>query len=715
MDVNETGAVASTGGDGVGGSVSRHRHVVSSAASVPYQKMTTTTNANSINANTSLLQPGARLRRHVSSSTNRGFSPWIRKPLWAVHIHDDHDPHSDVGGEGGGKNDGNGNISDSSSSNTNNGGHQTNNNNQLHRHLTLFDLVCVGVGGTVGSGIFVLCGLIAHDYAGPATFLSWGIAGVAACLSGCCFAEMAGRIPSSGSSYAYTFVSMGELPAFVSAGCLTLEYLFSGAAVARSWGDKVVEWFEVEAHFTAAGEDGAEGELGLSPSSMFMTFLDPGWGLNPMAFLVSAVSTALLYQGVKESKSVTNFFSCVKVILVIFMTLGGYCLFDSRNYKPLLPPQLGVSGMFRGATSSFFGYIGYDEVCCLAGEAINPRQNMPRAVMLVITFVTVLYMTAAVALTGMQPYDSISPTSGFPVAFSYNNVMWAAHFSAFGEVVTLPIVVLITLMAQPRLQYALAEDGLLPPWFAEVDHQGNLKNGTLAAGVVMTLIATCVPFTYLNDLISAGILVAFTMTDCSVVLLRLESPDESPLFLEKLLVAFNVLCFSSALIIGQYWDSVFGRCTIAFLIIVLIANVCYISWKCPPRAVFGGGNDKAPGTGSTTASDVVFFQTPWVPYFPCLGAFVNWYLIAQLEASGLRMLLLYIILCVAVYYAYGAKHSLGNTRGWAHFSAASYSSVATVNDESTSPSSSSFDDEPNLLRSISLPRRGYTHDPAVTS
>lgn len=282
---------------------------------------------------------------------------------------------------------------------------------ELHRHLSLFDLVCVGVGATIGSGIYVLCGLIANKYAGPATFLSWGIAGGAACFSGVCYAELAGKLPSAGSVYVYAYVSIGELPAVLAAACLTLEYVGSAAAVARSWGDKIIEWAHEE-------------------SLPLERYLDPGFGFNPMAFIVSFSSTLLLLKGVKESKGVTNFFTVFSVCLVLSMAVGGLTLMQRKNLVPLIPPQYGLAGVFRGATSSFFGYIGYDEICCIAGEAVNPRKNLPRAVLLTLVIVATLYMAAALALTGMQPYLEISTKSGFPCAFRWNHVEWAAQLAA---------------------------------------------------------------------------------------------------------------------------------------------------------------------------------------------------------------------------------------------------------------------------------------------
>lgn len=305
-------------------------------------------------------------------------SPWLRKPLWVVKEQETHEHHE---------------------------------SSTVERHLSLFDLISVGVGGTIGSGIFVLTGYIAHYYAGPATTLSFFISGMAACCSGLCYAELAGRIPASGSTYAYAYVALGELPAVLAAACLTLEYMVSGAAVARSWGDKLVLWLRDELNV-----ENAE------------TYLAPGYNVNPMAGVLSALCVLLLMDGVKESKMVMNIITALKVALVLFMIVGGFWLLNGSNLSPFVP--YGSAGVFRGATSSFFGYLGYDEVCCIAGEALHPERDMPRAVLSTLTILTLLYVLAALALCGMQPYDEMSDTSAFPAAFRYNNVEWAAQISA---------------------------------------------------------------------------------------------------------------------------------------------------------------------------------------------------------------------------------------------------------------------------------------------
>jgi basic amino acid/polyamine antiporter, APA family len=513
------------------------------------------------------------------------------------------------------------------------------------RHLSLFDLISVGIGGTIGSGIFVLAGSIAHHDAGPSTILSFAMAGLAAILSGMSFAELAGRLPASGSTYVYTYVAMGEIAAVMAGACLTLEYAIAGAAVARSWGDKAVRWILMEwtteitnihANNTKEDEQIVIGGGG----SRLESWLRPGYGINPLAFIISALCLVLLLNGVKETKFVSNFFTMLKLILIIFMIVGGFYFYNPSNLQPFAP--FGISGILRGATSSFFAYLGYDEICCIAGESIHPRRDLPIAVLSTLAIVTIVYMLAALALTGMQPYHDIDDTSGFPMAFASNGAMWIMHLTSAGEILTLPVVVLLSQMAQPRLQAALARDGLLPEIFGRTDSQGNLTSGIWISGILMTVVAGCVPFTFLDDLISAGILVSFCMTNSCLLLLRCESSSSSH-FLPLGLGLYNLLSFGTSLCL------IHGRSltwSLVMLVILLLFSL-YLGRTCPRSQKFGGGikfhlNSNVTQTGS-------FFEAPGVPWVPLIGIFINWSLIAQLEFTGLLLLTLYLGSAVVLY------------------------------------------------------------------
>lgn len=566
-----------------------------------------------------------------SLPTSPTSSPWIKKPLSVVHRQE---PRPEIG---------------------NNGDEHI----HVQRHLSVTDLIFIGVGGTVGSGIFVLTGQIAAEYAGPSTFLSFAVSGLAALCSGVCYAELSARIPAEGSTYVYCYVCLGEVAAVMAASCLTLEYGVAGAAVARSWGDKMLEWLH---------------ELGLSTG-----WLEP-FGMNIPGFLVSAGSTLLLLAGVQESKTVTNWITSFKMLVIVFMTVAGFLLFQKKNMFPLAPK--GLDGILRGATSSFFGYLGYDEVCCVAGEAKHPARDLPRAVLGTLIIVSVSYILSALALTGMVSYVDISATSGFPGAFRTRHIEWAAQVTAIGEILTLPVVVLVSLMAQPRVAVSMAEDGLLPPIFKQLDSKGNLYGGTLVSGIAMTAIATFVPFTYLNDLISAGILFAFSMTNSCLILLRSQSTGWT---LEFYLLVYNILCFLTAVLLSNDFDFIpFQPFVSVMCILLTIAWMISMARECPPQFRFGGNILQRHETHYTHdhvegIPDEEFFRTPLVPYLPCLGMFVNWYLIAQLSVSGIMLLVVYLGCVVLVYHFSCGPNSHGHLDNWGHRPI--YETVESTEDE----------------------------------
>ena len=218
------------------------------------------------------------------------------------------------------------------------------------------------------------------------------------------------------------------------------------------------------------------------------------------------------------SKLTINFFSTLKVLVVVFIIVIGLMYFKEDNITIMAP--YGYGGIMRGTTSAFFGYVGYDEVCCMAAEAHDPKNDLPKAVFGTIGVVTFLYVMASLALVGMIRYDNAATENGFSSAFAYCDNDWAQQIVALGELVTLPVVVLVSFLAQPRLQYAMARDGLLPEIFGEVDKNGNLLMSILISGFLCTLIALFVPFTNLNDMISAGVLISFNLTNSSLIIIR---------------------------------------------------------------------------------------------------------------------------------------------------------------------------------------------------
>jgi basic amino acid/polyamine antiporter, APA family len=346
---------------------------------------------------------------------------------------------------------------------------------------------------------------------------------------------------------------------------------------------------------------------------------------------------------------------------------------------------------FATATGTFFGYLGYDQVCSLAGEAQDAKRNLPRAILWVLAGVTTLYMTATLALTGMRPYADISPVSGFPSAFRDVNAIVASQITAMGEIVTLPIVILTCLMAQPRLMYGMSVDGLLPPMFQQVDTKGTLVNGTIVAGAIMTLVAAFIPFVKLNDMISGAVLLALNMTDSSVILLWHMNEDEeeessststdmnnpnhssstsssswtsSSSLANRLMLCFHIAALVASVSFSWFSDSLIGL-IVGVVAIAIDIFACYALWRwCPRAKVFGGRHRYHYHQDELKIVDEGYFECPFVPALPCFAILCNWYLIAQLDFLGVTFLLGFLLLATIYYFAYAAKHSVGNNIGW---------------------------------------------------
>jgi APA family basic amino acid/polyamine antiporter len=396
------------------------------------------------------------------------------------------------------------------------------------RHMSLFDLVAFGVGCTVGGGVFVLGGVSAHSYAGPSSSLSYLLSGCVVLLSALPYAELSSYFPVDGSTYSYAYISLGEIYAILSSMCQTLEYGVGASAVARSWGNKVVDLIE-----KGRGDGGGGGDDG----DWMHTLLDPGYYVNPLAGIVSLLCTLILLMGVKESKLTTNIVSSMKVSLVTFMIVAGLLMssgifphteasFD--NWVPFVPIEFGIDGVLEASSLLIFAYTGFDCICNQAGEAKDPVRDVPRAVVATILIDGALYVLAALALTSMLPYTEISVVSGFPDAFGTNGWVWAMWLTAIGELIVLPLVVLASIQAQTRLLFAMSADGIVPKFFGRLsftssssgrccrggreDEIGNLSANVRFCGLATVVMATFVPFQYLIELVAAGALLLFSMT-----------------------------------------------------------------------------------------------------------------------------------------------------------------------------------------------------------
>ncbi|EED87477.1 amino acid transporter, partial [Thalassiosira pseudonana CCMP1335] len=502
--------------------------------------------------------------------------------------------------------------------------------------MSLFDLTAFGVGCTIGSGVFVLAGVAAHSYAGPAASISYLVAGAVAALSGLPYAELSAAFPMDGSTYAYSYITLGEVFALMSSLCQTLEYGGSSAAVARSWGNKFVDWLR-ERHSDSDGN---------ALPQWVDSFLDPGFGINPMAAIIAFLCTLLLLWGVQESKMATNVVSSAKLSLITFMILSA----TFSNWDPFVPPEFGPSGIIQGSSILFFAFLGYDQICNLSGEAKNPVKDVPRAVVYTLMIDGGIYMMAALALTAMLPYTEISTVSGFPRAFGANGWIWAEKLTAIGEIVTLPLVVLTGVQSQTRLLFAMSKDKLVPELFGRLTFA---KKSASPCGCINACsnakkedkIAAFVPFQYMDDLISAGALFLFSLTDCCLLILRYKCPSES--FLGTVEYDDTVSIFSIATVRKDYAFIPIAALQIALTVVFALLTLgitIYMALYCPEQSTtrFSLEGDGY-GIGRRR------FRTPLVPYLPALGIFANWFMIANVGWVGIVMLVCYLLFGILVY------------------------------------------------------------------
>lgn len=560
------------------------------------------------------------------------------------------------------------------------------------RHMSLLDLIFFGIGTTIGSGVFVLAGVVAHNYAGPSASISYLIAGSVAALSGLPYAELSAAFPLDGSTYSYAYITLGEVFAVMASLCQTLEYGGASAAVARSWGSKFVDWLR-------EGRD----ESNPLPAGL-EKFLQPAHGIiNPMGGIIALLCTLLLLMGVRESKMTTNVVSATKVSLIIFMIITGFLLASGlfsgsetspasfSNWSPFVPPEFGAAGIIDGSSILFFAFLGFDQICNLSGEVKNPVRDVPRAVVSVILIDGVIYMLAALALTAMVPYTSIDTVSAFPRAFGANNVQWAEKITAIGEIVTLPLVVLTGIQSQTRLFFAMSKDKLVPKFFGKLtfsdsrkccfigekkeDMVGNLSANVQFCGIVIVILACFVPFQYIESLISAGALFLFSLTDVCLLMIRYHCPSESffgnlngidgsastistatvrgQLSLGRLLILLNVFPFLSGACFAFVPLAAVKYSLTGFFALLTLCVTIYIHRYCPEVK---STRFALEGDGYSTGK--ARFRTPLVPYLPALGIFANWFMLANVGWQGIVMLVVYLLLGVVMYGGFCSGRSL---------------------------------------------------------
>lgn len=399
----------------------------------------------------------------------------------------------------------------------------------LSRDIGLFALVCFGVGSTVGAGIFVLTGTVAAQHSGPAVALSFLIASGACLLAGLCYAELAAMMPVAGSAYSYSHASMGELAAWMVGWCLILEYLFAGALVAIGWSAYVQSvLLDIGIGFPALF---AKAPFELSPTRELVA---TGSIVDLPAVLLTLVCTGLLLRGTEFSARVNNLIVVVKIGAMLIVVMAGFAFVDHTNWTPFIPANSGTfghfgwSGVMQGAGVLFFAYVGFDAVSTLAQEVRNPQRTIPRALMASLGVTTLLYALVGLVITGLVSYRLLNVADPVYVALNHAGpgLAWAKPIVGFVAIVGLVSVLLVSLLGQARIFYAMGRDGLLPEAFTRVRTRGHIPYvGTLVTGAIAAIAAGVLPLSLLGEVISMGTLFAFVMVAASVLILRRRAPQ----------------------------------------------------------------------------------------------------------------------------------------------------------------------------------------------
>lgn len=414
----------------------------------------------------------------------------------------------------------------------------------LKRVLGALDLTAIGVGAIIGAGIFVLTGTAAKDAAGPAIMLSYVIAGTACILAALCYAEFATRMPISGSAYTYAYATVGELAAWIIGWDLILEYTIGASAVAVGWTKYLNEF--VMGFQTRDPSGQAPGV----PHWLLHAGAEPGssGGVNIAAVLLIIVLTALLCIGVKESARFNILMVAIKSGVVLFVIFAGASWVQPANWSPFMP--FGFSGVVQGAALVFFAYIGFDAVSTAAEEVKNPNRDLPIGIIASLVICTGLYVAVSAVITGMVPYADIDQGAPLAAAFGAVNNTAAQRMIGLGGFVGLTTVVLVLLMSQPRIWFAMGRDGLLLPWFSKIHPKtGTPVNATLLAGTIAALMAAAVPMDDLHHMVSIGTLFAFVVVSASILILRYKTPENATRVVGQTLslaVAMTVLCLGLA-------------------------------------------------------------------------------------------------------------------------------------------------------------------------
>ncbi|XP_046651671.1 cationic amino acid transporter 3-like isoform X1 [Daphnia pulicaria] len=535
---------------------------------------------------------------------------------------------------------------------------------KLLRILNLFDLTFLGIGSTLGVGIYVLAGSVAKDLAGPAVCLSFLIAAVASGIAALCYAEFGARVPKAGSAYVYSYVTVGEFIAFVIGWNLILEYLIGSASVARALSLNV-----------DAMSNHSMSRLFTLTTPIHVPFMSAyaDW----LSMSVTLLMTIVLAVGVKSTSLFTNTFTILNLSVVVFVITAGATYAKPENWVLSVNETLqkdnnvgmggffpyGVSGVMAGAAKCFFGFVGFDSIAAAGEEAKNPKRNIPLSIVLTLVVVLIAYVGVSVVLTLMIPYYAQDKDTPLIHAFQQVGHSWAAWIVTVGSAFGLAASLLGAMIPMPRVVYAMAKDGLLLRCLAAVHPRFKTPfTATILTGSIAAIFAMVTDLDSLVEMMSIGTLLAYTLVAVSILILRYEwnplkhnttsldavlpwqrEPTEDSSKKSKIIIfVLCILIVISCTVLASIQKSqVYHAGLIILLLSTAIAMLGLVLYLCfLPRAI-----------------SRVYFMVPFVPLIPAISIWINMYLMFQLSLATWLRFIVWMAVGLLVYGGYGASHS----------------------------------------------------------
>lgn len=375
--------------------------------------------------------------------------------------------------------------------------------------LGVADLTALGVGAVIGTGIFVLTGVAAANYAGPGVVFSFILSGIAATLAAMVYAELAAAIPSAGSAYTFSYVSLGEIIAWLVGWNLILEYLVAAGAVSIGWSSYMGDLLQ---------------SVGITLPAAFTSSPFDGGIVNLPAALIVLVITGLIITGTQHSTTANKIIVVAKLAAIALFIALGVQHINPANWRPVLP--YGISGVFHGAAIVFFAYIGFDAVATASEEVKNPQRDLPRGIIWTLVISTLLYIVVAGILTGMVKYTNLNTASPVAAALLRAGIPWASALVSVGALAGLTSVLLVAMYGQSRIFFAMARDDLLPPIFDWLHPRLRTPVwDSVIIGVLVALIGAFLPIGLVAELANIGTLTAFIAVSTGAIILRRTNPD----------------------------------------------------------------------------------------------------------------------------------------------------------------------------------------------